>query len=251
MRGILAKTQSWQPLKLPSKMMREHPLLCTTSVVQAILGGRQTQDRRPITKTNSRINRIGKWANLEWEGKSIHSEEGIAPLPRVSNYLTDRLLVPYDWAKTGEIWTVYPRWEVGDRLWLREQFGVTSGGVLYADKVFISKYTDHGLETEEWLKKYGLGRLFPAIFMPRWAARLILEITAIRAGRIQDITEAEAKAEGMSFNEEYYQFGRDYGAETYSELFKRFWDSIYRKKGFGWAVNPWVWITDFRKLEAK
>lgn len=78
----------------------------------------------------------------------------------------------------------------------------------------------------------------PSIFTHRWASRITLEITGIRVERLNDISEADAKAEGVIWKNYVY------AAEAYAEL----WDAI---NGPGsWALNPWVWVVEFRKVEA-
>ena len=71
--------------------------------------------------------------------------------------------------------------------------------------------------------------------MPRWASRINLEITDIRVERVQDITEEDAKAEGVDW----------YPAMRANRLFQSLWDSINAKRGYAWDVNPWVWVVEF------
>jgi hypothetical protein len=67
--------------------------------------------------------------------------------------------------------------------------------------------------------------------MPRRASRITLEITAVRVERLQDISASDAKSEGEE-----------------REGFKRLWDSENAKRGFGWEVNPWVWVIEFKTV---
>ncbi|MCO1337108.1 hypothetical protein MO867_22550, partial [Microbulbifer sp. OS29] len=100
----------------------------------------------------------------------------------------------------------------------------------------------------------------PSIHMPRWASRITLEITAIRIQRIQDISEEDAKAEGLRWHSLYREWG---GVELHPdsrpdlpqwrwydnpvEAFKNLWESI---NGAGsWDQNPWVWVIEFRRVE--
>jgi hypothetical protein len=78
--------------------------------------------------------------------------------------------------------------------------------------------------------------------MPRWASRITLEITAVRVERVQDISEGDAKAEGL---QDWY------GAEpavTNRGRFHAFWDSLNAKRGYEWDANPWAWVITFRRL---
>ena len=89
--------------------------------------------------------------------------------------------------------------------------------------------------------------------MPRSASRISLEITAVRVERVQDISEEDAKAEGCQkvtvLNETNYYPGHEYShTSSVIDEFKRIWDSINEKRGFGWAKNPWVWVIEFGKI---
>jgi hypothetical protein len=128
-----------------------------------------------------------------------------------------------------------PYGQPGDRLWVRETFADLidiGGGHNYcaykADLKIDSSYEDH----THWT---------PSIFMPRWASRITLEITGVRVERVRDITPEDAYQEGMVHN------------ITASEAdcltpFRELWDSINAKRGYGWDVNPWVWVIGFRRI---
>jgi len=78
----------------------------------------------------------------------------------------------------------------------------------------------------------------PSIHMPRWASRILLEITAVRVERLQDITNEQAIAEGIGepLDERY----------AVQDEFRPLWDSI---NGAGsWDVNPWVWVVEFKRV---
>lgn len=108
----------------------------------------------------------------------------------------------------------------------------------------------------------------PSIHMPKWAARIFLRITDVRVERLNDISEEDAKAEGV---ENYLQplntgeypsleVFRNYGfkhnpndpgnhwahcAENAIDSFRTLWDSVYNN----WNANPWVWVYTFEKIE--
>lgn len=91
------------------------------------------------------------------------------------------------------------------------------------------------------------------LFMPEWAARLKIGITSVRVERLQDITEADAQAEGMLFVPReppfpcwQYEPGGEH-FPTARDAFAALWDSI-NGKTFPWGVNPWVHVVEFRRV---
>jgi hypothetical protein len=159
----------------------------------------------------------------------------------------------------------------GDRLWVRETIqqlcGQTVwhnrvGGILDKERTNTSiKYMADGFERtiigERPIEYRGLyGQKIPSIHMPRWASRITLEVTDIRAERLQDISEHEAVMEGVeplgSPNIGWY---RDYHQLSGGSLpcardsFASLWDTINHDRGFGWWVNPWVWAISFKVLQ--
>lgn len=74
--------------------------------------------------------------------------------------------------------------------------------------------------------------------MPRWASRITLEVVGVRVERLQEISEADAKAEGVTVYD---------GGVCYRDGYAALWDQI---NGPGsWAANPWVWVVEFQRLE--
>ena len=81
----------------------------------------------------------------------------------------------------------------------------------------------------------------PSIHMPRWASRILLEVTDVRVERLQDISEADAVAEGVR-NSLHLPGGR-----FAKENFEHLWWTI---NGDGsWDANPWVWVVEFKRVE--
>ena len=119
--------------------------------------------------------------------------------------------------------TPWQKRKPGDLLWVREAFATTGGGPVryYA--------TDHVHE---------LRRKRPSIHMPRWASRLTLEITETRIERLQDISEADALAEGMTFPEGMY-----YGSCPRS-AFAGLWRDLHGPGA--WEANPEVVALTFK-----
>jgi hypothetical protein len=138
-----------------------------------------------------------------------------------------------------------PYGDVGDRLWVRETWAEVNGGAFYkAD--------------EPWPEAYGPEPKWkPSIHMPRWASRIILEVTDVRVERVQDTTEEDAKAEGVeslgpSIGAEHGfvdDSGRTHGTHPYTLAFACLWDEINADRGFPWRDNPWVWCLTFKRVQ--
>ena len=128
-----------------------------------------------------------------------------------------------------------PYGQVGDKLWLKETFGVDGD-----DQTVIFYKAD----TPDWG-----GKWTPSIFMPRKLSRITLEITDIRAERLQEITETDAKAEGAEalYLTKAGTFGAGYirDDEGYRRGYKVLWDSLNAKRSYPWANNNWVWVILF------
>ncbi len=81
------------------------------------------------------------------------------------------------------------------------------------------------------------GRGRPSIHMPRWASRILLEITAVRVERLHDLSDPDVLAEGCSHSE--MQSG-----DSLVSVLARLWQST----GGDWAANPWVWVVEFKRV---
>lgn len=192
--------------------MKERPILFSGPMVRAILDGRKTQTRRVV-----------KGEALRW----LSPEVGFAPT-FVAN--PENSLCPYGGP--------------GDRLWVRETHYVESAG--YEDgtgrRIFY-RASDGDAPISLWR---------PSIFMPRWASRLTLEVTAVRVERVQDISGEDAKAEGCDASGcwEHDHDPEDLGClDSRVPTYRALWDSINGKRpGCAWADNPWVWVIAFRRL---
>ena len=126
----------------------------------------------------------------------------------------------------------------GDRLWVRETWCNGTPKPFYrADGDFEPK---------------GFIRWRPSIHMPRGASRITLEIRELWVERVQEITPEDCEAEGIAIDYDYPLVG-PCGADEQlraSEPFAELWDSLNARRGYGWDVNPWVWVIVFRRMGA-
>lgn len=202
--------------------MKERPILFSAPMMRAILAGKKTQTRRVVKPQPP-----GLWMKPEtavitdhhgcWAFSRIAPNGMAVAWPRGANSIRCPYGVP------------------GDRLWVRETwFPETPNRAIYrADGEFEDGYAGPG-----WR---------PSIHMPRWASRIILEVTDVRVERVQAITEEDAKAEGVP-PERAARIGADHGTLQHTLAFAVLWDSINAPRGFGWATNPWVWCLTFKRV---
>jgi len=154
----------------------------------------------------------------------------------------------------GRVIVKCPYGQVGDQLWVRETWAK-----VYQDWPPESEDSPYVIEYKadtgnvypgywpiEEKDDEACGRWKPSIFMPRWASRITLQITGLRAERLQEITEGDAEAEGVSWS----PCGSGENPEIISakENFAWLWDSLNAKRGFNWSSNPFVWVITFKRL---
>jgi len=213
--------------------MKEHPILFKTEMVQAILDDRKTQTRRVITPRNSIIGEGGNWDKFCWDGLAIykdtchhgHTVEYKAPLPFADGI---KLHVPYNYEEDCAIYRIYPKWDIGDKLWVKETWCNTS----CISKHIIYKASTPSADVFKWR---------PSIFLSRSDSRILLEITDIKPQRLQDITEEDAETEGVEA-----VYTEIEGITWFRPAYQRLWDSINKKNGYGWDKNDWVWVISFK-----
>ena len=208
---------------------RERPILMNAFSVRAILEGRKTKTRRVIEPQPAEWYWIDGAATLNWKGQIYN---------------------PYQGDPRKQLLIDYRRLEIGDRLWVRETFTWitlaenewrgTSDQRRHPDGYPVTVLYRADAVAEGWAIP---ASWTPSIFMPRWASRITLEIADVRVERVQEISEDDALAEGI----ESPHTGPTEWSEPAEAIyeFRRLWDSINAKRGFGWDVNPWVWIIEF------
>lgn len=192
----------------------ERPILFSAPMVRAILEDRKAQTRRvmkpqPPVGTRSVYRPFGGELN-NWQGAR------------------------------GDLIAWYgrcPYGQEGDRLWVRETLRPSQSQVVTYAEDGCPAWRHGESVTWPW-PKTPLVRT--AIFMPRWASRILLGVVEVRAQRLHDIQESDALAEGVEVKV------RENGALV---PFRELWDSINEKRGFGWRGNPWVWGITFKRLQ--
>lgn len=189
--------------------MNEKPILFNSEMVNAILSGRKTQTRRIIKLDHERgmVNPVVRGRNGEISSITCRLAPMLCPLGKP-----------------------------GDQLWVREAFA--AGLCTESTLAYRATHKTEDLE-EDWGETI---KWTPSIHMPRWASRINLLITGVRVERLQDISDADASAEGCKISS--MQSG-----ECLSDMFARLWKSIYGDES--WQANPWVWVIEFERMEAK
>jgi len=226
--------------------MKEHPILFSTPMVQAILEGRKTQTRRIMKPQPVLHNDVIKLPI----GLEAHSAELKAWKKKGYTHIGNK--APME----GYLFRPIKK-EVGDQLWVRETWCEWEFGKKYGYKAdgFIERYgawerdmtnSFHDVERVEKWK--------PSLFMPREASRIQLELSDIRAERIQDISEEDALAEGVAFKDypggRYYQtYGEDeiFDEASARDSFEMLWASINNYDT--WEFNYWVWVYEFKRID--
>lgn len=206
--------------------MKERPILFSGPMVRAILAGRKTQTRRVVKVPSGRGRR-----SLPWDPYYADCDGRLK--------FEDLYGEWHDFEKDGPC----PYGRAGDRLWVRETWCNDGQGVwsigdaesAHACGLGMNIYrADGGREGCKW---------FPSIHMPRWASRIILEVTDVRVERLHTISEEDADAEGV----DPVLVPPDGGGSPHVEGFRVLWDSI-AKPGAKWEDDPWVWVVSFQRL---
>ncbi len=206
----------------------ERGMIFNAEMVRAILDGRKTQTRRPIKWKQTRFTEIGE------------REDGSK----------------WPWSEDAEhafdFWHPCPFGSVGDRIWVRETFQ----GPLFDfdlmdsyckdstpfEKSEFCVYKADGVPAPEFYdaddEVHCCWR--PSIHMPRWASRILLEITDVRVERLKSISDRDALREGCSAADMK-------SGDCVADVFARLWASIYGSDS--WNANPWVWVIEFKRVE--
>jgi hypothetical protein len=200
--------------------MKERPSLMSAPMVLAIIDDKKSKTRR--------LNGLEFFSENDPENwRCVRVRDGIAFFVYKNSPHEREAKCPYG--------------KIGDRLWVRESWRTETNA---HDKLAPSKLRgDENILYEadgNWRDNHTVGRLRPSIHMPRWASRILLEITDLRVERLKDISDADAIAEGVDRTNTSIS-----GYAT--KRFRRLWESI---NGPGsWDKNPWVWVISFKRIK--
>jgi hypothetical protein len=220
--------------------VRERPILFSAEMVRLLLAGEKTQTRR-VVKLPKHI---------------AHDE---VELQRMQDGYADGVRPVWEYNDEPNAFsTRCPFGAVGDRLWVRERFmplPLESAPSDPAPTDWLIDYAADGRSEEKVAPAgynpmlYNHVRYTPSIFMPRWASRLTLDIAGVRVERLQEISESDAKAEGVEFDGIWWRGGfKEIDGfltawPTATRAFEAIWRTINGEES--WAQNPWVWVVSF------
>ncbi|MFI4117250.1 hypothetical protein VAJ56_20765 [Klebsiella pneumoniae] len=245
--------------------MKERGMIFNGEMVRAILDGRKTQTRR-IMKVQPESNQLGlllitdstkhndigkyHWAESNATGNHVRSNLFLCPFGAVG----DRIWVRETWAILGNEDGCCIDWE--EKLCKADE---RSAARIYRASC-EQRPGNYGLwsipDDADWkphTKDYQYeGAWRPSIHMPRWASRILLEITDVRVERLNAISEEDARAEGIIDGGclncgEPEPCGCANPEPDATDAFAYLWQSIYGQES--WNANPWVWVIEFERVE--
>ncbi|GKJ60397.1 hypothetical protein NUKP32_50020 [Klebsiella variicola] len=214
--------------------MKERGMIFNAEMARALLDGRKTQTRRIVKGTDGAVKFCKEW--------DINGEEIFVVLGEKDRTGMNPVL--------GAI--SCPFGAVGDRIWVRETFQ----GPLFDydlmdsyckdptpfEKPEFCVYKADGVPAPEFYdaddELHCCWR--PSIHMPRWASRILLEITNVRVERLKSISDGDAIREGCSTADMK-------SGDCVADVFARLWASIYGSDS--WNANPWVWVIELKRVE--
>jgi hypothetical protein len=232
--------------------MKEHPIIFSGEMVRAIIDWRKTQTRRVVKHAPPDTDPPTDWVWGLYDGLWYpHDGE----YPDEGHY--DTYTCPYG--------------QPGDELYIKEAWRTFSGmdernatdmAESCKEAGWDSPWAPIQYEADGHRDNWDVvphdepGRYRHARFMPKWLSRLTLRVTNVRVERVQEINEKECWAEGLvRVDKPLRNLARATPVRGAPQLtvprqaFAQLWDSINTKRGFGWDINPWVWVIEFERVE--
>lgn len=198
---------------------KERPIILNTQEVNAVLAGDKTQHRAPVL-TSEQVSTGYKCCYGVASGQVIFTKE-----ESDESFVDD-----------GYISVECPFGAIGDRLWVQELHARTENENLLTR----THYYANGNLRVDLRHDAGLLTKYAAEDMPRWASRILLEITDIRIEHVQDITHND------SVREAAFTFYPKQAVPPLS-AFPRYWMEKYGDDA--WRLNPWVWVIEFKVIK--
>jgi hypothetical protein len=226
---------------------KERPILFSAPMVRAILEGRKTVTRRAVK--GSGLNFL---ADFTPEYVAL-PENRFCPYGKPG----DRLWVRESWQDVHSAQVNDGRYTQQGRAGIPGPPGVTYQTIYRADGPYPVVYHSHAHPYRMLQPDPAHGMTAPAeggytgwtpsIHMPRWASRILLEITDVRVERLQDISRADIRAEGLQCPPE---LASDDASPNYRDWFPTAWQELWEAiNGAGsWTANPWVWVVEFKRV---
>jgi hypothetical protein len=196
-------------------VITEKPILFSTPMVMAILGGRKTQTRR-VVKYQDTLNKGYRPTGFILDTTANKEEIGCFRFDH------ERFLPVF----------LKPPYKVEDTLWVRETWCRGFARADLGEKIIYKADIETDLQPIHNWK--------PAIHMPRKYARIFLEVISVRVERLQQMDVASCVHEGIDP-------GNAWTVDAKPNFIK-LWDSLNAKRGYGWNVNPLVWVIEFKKI---
>ena len=219
----------------------ERGMIFNGEMVRAILDGRKTQTRR-IMKVQPQPSK-SRPGDFWFSSKKLESMVHVSDLAPGNSPISDCHLFFQEHC--------CPFGTVGDRIWVRETWAEAGAGAPDL-KLYRANYPAHVPTHYENVPPAEDVRWTPSIHMPRWASRITLEITGVRVERLNDISEEDARAEGIIDGGclncgEPEPCNCSNPAPDATDAFAYLWQSIYGQEN--WNANPWVWVMEFKRIE--
>ena len=213
--------------------MTERGMIFNAEMVRAILDGRKTQTRR-IMKVQPKPSK-SRPGDFWFSSKKLESMVHVSDLAPGNSPIADYHLFIQEHC--------CPFGAVGDRIWVRETWARYNIDQNSHDIAY------RATTPADWPEE---GRWRPSIHMPRWASRILLEITDVRVERLNAISEEDARAEGIIDGGclncgEPEPCGCANPEPDATDAFAYLWQSIYGQES--WNANPWVWVIEFKRVE--